>query len=121
MALYYAVKYPELFASIIAFAGTYHHYYHKEYRGVGAAPDKAAELYESMMREERYLEKGNILTVIRQNTEEIRGKLDITMHIGSADVLFCDNEILHTYLDSLSIPHRYVVFNGAGHELAKIL
>ncbi len=121
MAFYYAVKYPELFASVTAYAGTYHHYYHKDSHTVGVAPEKAAELYENMMREERYLEENNILYVIRQNAEKIRGKLHMKIHVGTADVLFCDNEILHLYLEALHIPHEYVVFEGIGHELVGIL
>jgi enterochelin esterase-like enzyme len=120
MALYYAAKYPELFASVTAYAGTYHHYYHKDYSGVGEPAEKAAELYEDMMREERYLEESNILYVIKQNAEKLRGKLGIKIHIGTADILICDNEIMHLYLNALNIPNEYVVFEGIGHEL-KIL
>ena len=74
-----------------------------------------------MMREERYLEENNVLYVIRQNAEKIRVKLKIDIHIGTADILFCDNEILHLYLDSLNIPHEYRKFEGIGHDLDKIL
>ncbi len=88
MALYYAVKYPGMFSSVTAYAGTYHHYYHKDYRGVGESPDKAAGLYERMVKEKRYLEDNNVLHVIRQNAEKIRDKLHIKMHIGKADGLF---------------------------------
>ncbi|SFJ83000.1 Putative esterase [Paenibacillus sp. UNC496MF] len=121
MAFYYAVKYPELFGSVTAYAGTYHHYYHKDYHGVGEEPEKAAELYENMMREERYVEENNVLYVISQNAEKIRAKLHIKIHVGTADVLFCDNEILHLYLNSLNIPHEYIVFEEIGHEMVKIL
>ncbi len=121
MAFYYAVKHPELFGSVTAYAGTYHHLYNKEYRTVGAAPEKAIELYEDMMREEWYLEENNILCLVRQNAEKIRVKLKIDIHIGTADILFCDNEILHLYLDSLNIPHEYRKFEGIGHDLDKIL
>lgn len=121
MALYCAVKHPELFASVTAYAGTYHHYYHKGYSGVLETPDKAAKLYEDMMREERYLEENNVLSVIRQNADRIRGQLHIKVHVGTSDILFNDNEILHLYLDSLNIPHEYIVFEGIGHELEKLL
>ncbi|BCJ94703.1 hypothetical protein acsn021_22720 [Anaerocolumna cellulosilytica] len=121
MALNYAVKYPDLFSSVTAYAGTYHHYYHKDSNTVGADPKKANELYTDMMAEERYFDDGNILCLIRQNAEKIRGSLNINMHIGTADILFCDNEILHLYLDSLHIPHMYNIFEGAGHELNQIL
>ena len=121
MAFYYAVKHPELFGSVTPYAGTYHHLYHKEYRTVGVVPEKAIELYEDMMREEWYLEENNILCLLRQNAEKIRGKLKIDIHIGTADILFCDNEILHLYLDSLNIPHEYKKFEGIDHNLEKIL
>lgn len=120
-AFYYAVQYPELFGSVTAYAGTYHHFYHKDSRTVGVEPGKAAELYENMMREERYLEPGGILHLLRQNADKIRGHLQITLHVGTADVLFCDNEILHLYLDSLHIPHEYRQLEGAAHELDQIL
>jgi RimJ/RimL family protein N-acetyltransferase/enterochelin esterase-like enzyme len=121
MAFYYSVKHPELFSSVTAYAGTYHHYYHKGSLTVGVEPEKATALYEDMMRDERDLEEGNILCWIRQNMNIIRGNLDICIHIGTTDVLFCDNEILHLYLDSLSIPHKYRKFYGVGHELDKIV
>lgn len=76
------------------------------------APEKAIELYEDMIREEWYLEENNILCLVRQNAEKIRDKLKIALHIGTADILFCDNEILHLYLDSLNIPHEYRKFEG---------
>ena len=121
MAFYLAAKHPELFSSVTAYAGTYHHYYHKGSQTVGAEPEKAAELYRDMMREERNLEEGNILCLVMQNADKIRGELDISLHIGTTDVLYCDNEILRLHLDSLSIPHRYRKFYGVGHELDKIV
>ena len=121
MAFYYAVKQPELFGSVTPYAGTYHHLYHKESRTVGAAPEKAIELYEDMMREKWYMEENNILCLVRQNADKIRGKLKIDIHIGTSDILFCDNEILHLYLDSLNIPHEYRKYEEIDHDLEKIL
>lgn len=121
MAFYYAIKHPELFGAVTSYAGTYHHLYHKEYRTVGVAPEKAIELYEDMLRQKWYLEENNILCLVRQNSDRIRNNLKITMHIGTADILFCDNEILHLYLDSLNIPHEYRLYEEIGHDLGKIL
>jgi enterochelin esterase-like enzyme len=121
MAFYYAVKHPGLFGAVTPYAGTYHHLYLKEYRTVGVAPEKVTEVYEEMMREEWYLEENNILCLVRQNAEQIRGKLNIDIHIGTADILFCDNEILHLYMDSLNIPHTYRKFEEIGHDLGKIV
>ncbi|MFM9329920.1 alpha/beta hydrolase [Paenibacillus mesotrionivorans] len=121
MAFYYAVKHPGLFGSVTAYAGTYHHLYFKEYRTVGVTPEKVIGVYEDMLREEWYLEENNILCLVRQNAEQIRGKLNIDIHIGTADILFCDNEILHLYMDSLNIPHEYRKFEEIGHDLGKIV
>ena len=121
MAFYCAVKYPELFSAVTAYAGTYHHYYHKGPQTVGVEPEKAVELYREMIKDERFLEAGNVLCQVRQNADKIRGDLEINIHIGTNDVLYCDNEILRLHLDSLSIPHRYRKFYGVGHELDKIV
>lgn len=120
-AFYQAIKHPELFGSVTAYAGTYHHYLHKGSCTVEQPPGKAAGLYEAMMKEERYLEENNILCVVQQNAGDIRGKIHLKIHIGFNDPLFCENEIVHMYLNSLDIPHAYYVFEGAGHELAAIL
>lgn len=121
MAFYYAVKYPGLFGSVTAYAGTYHHQYHKGYDGVGKTPDAAAALYETIIREKRDLEQNNILCLVRQNAEKILENLHISIHIGTGDILFCDNEIMHLYLNTLNIPHDYKKFTGVGHDLAQIV
>ncbi|MDD4773229.1 MAG: alpha/beta hydrolase-fold protein [Eubacteriales bacterium] len=121
MAFCCAVKYPELFSVVTAYAGTYHHYYNKGSCTVGIDAKEAAAIYSDMMCEKRYLENGNILGLVRENADKIRGNLDIRLHIGTDDVLYCDNEILRLHLESLLIPHRYKKFIGAGHELAKIV
>ena len=121
MAFYYAVKRLELFAAVTPYAGTYHHQYHKDYDGVGKAPELAGELYKKMMDEERYVEENNILRLVRQKADEIREKLHIDIRIGTGDPLFCDNEIMHLYLNALNIPHEYKQIVGAEHDLAKIV
>ncbi len=121
MAFYYAVKCSELFGAVTSYAGTYHHQYHKDYCGVGKSPEMAMDLYEKMMYEERYLDKNNILCLVRQNADIVRKKLNIDIHIGTSDILFCDNEIIHLFLNSLNIPHEYKIFNGVEHDLEKIL
>ncbi|QQO07618.1 alpha/beta hydrolase [Breznakiella homolactica] len=120
MAFYYAVKYPGFFGSVTAYAGTYHLYFHKDYQGVGQPPSKAAELY-NKLNEEQYFKEDGILNLVNTNKEKINGTLRIKMHVGSADVLFCDNEIMHLYLDSLHIPHEYRIIEKADHDLSKIL
>ncbi len=59
--------------------------------------------------------------MVRQKADIIRKNLNIDIHIGTSDILFCDNEIMHLYLNSLNIPHEYKKFIGAEHDLDKIL
>ena len=125
-AFYYAAKHPELFGAVTAYAGTYHHFFYKGSRTVDVPPEHAAELLDEMLQREasgdqlEYL-GDNILGILRENAAAIRGELSIALHVGSADILRCDNEIMHLYLNSLHIPHEYRVFSGAAHELTKIL
>jgi len=120
-AFYYAVKYPELFGSMTAYAGTYHHFYHKGSRTVDVPVEKAAEIYAEMLEKQWDTEKDGILYMVKQNAEALRRMTSITLHVGTADVLLCDNEILHLHLNALDIPHEYKIFDGIGHELAKII
>jgi enterochelin esterase-like enzyme len=121
MAFYFTVKHYGLFGSVTSYAGTFHHLYDKGYRTVGVEPEKITELYEDMLREAWYLEESNILCLVRQHADKIRDTLKIDLHIGTTDILLCDNEIMHRYLDSLNIPHEYRKFEGMDHCLDKIL
>lgn len=121
MAFCYAVRHSGLFSSVSAYAGTYHHYFNKGFETVGAAPEKAVELYREMLDEGRDSEEGNVLCLVKENAGIIRGALEINLHIGTTDILYCDNEILRLHLESLCIPHRYVKYYGVGHELGKIV
>lgn len=118
MAIYCAVKHPSLFGSATAYAGTFHHYYHRGYLGVGEPVSQAAGYYGEMIREGRQFEEGNILNYISINAEALRG-IKLIISVGDRDPLYCDSEILHLHLKDLSIPHEYTVLPGVGHDIAK--
>ena len=115
-----AFRYPDLFSSVVAYAGTYHHYYHPDYSTVGTPVSQAAEIYEKMMAEKKFFE-GSIIHRLIVNADIIRSSVKIALHVGSEDVLYCDNEILHLHLDALHIPHEYKKYPGADHNLSLIL
>lgn len=121
MAFYFAIKHWNLFSAVTAYAGTYHHLYNKAYRTVGVALDKVKEMFSEVMSEKWYLEETNILHLVRQHADIIRENLQITMHIGTDDILFCDNEIMHLFLNEMNIPHNYITFTKASHSLEEIL
>lgn len=115
-AFYYAVKYPELFSSVTAYAGT-HDYELNEDFDIEATPEKAADIYENIfLKDPKYFDNG-VFYLLKQNKEKICGKLKIKIHVGTSDTVFCINEILHRYLDSLCIPHEYKIFEGLGHDI----
>ena len=121
MAFVFAVRHLDLFSAVTAYAGTYHHYYPRDYQTVGVEREKAAGIYEEMIRDGRHLEEDNVLCLIREHAAKIRENLNIGLHVGTNDILLCDNEILHLHLESLHIPHEYKVIDGAAHRLKKIL
>jgi len=118
-AFYLAVKYPELFSSVTAYAGTYHHYFSTGLATVGADPVSAPDFYRTMMQDVPF--DRSILQLVSKNAAQIRGQLEIRLHIGTEDVLYCDNEIMRLHLEVLDIPFRYKTFPGASHRLADIL
>ncbi len=120
MAMYYACKYPALFASVTAYAGTYHHYfYYTDFRTVGAAPECAAAFYDDLISSDVPVSR-DLLLLAEKNREPLK-QMQITLHIGNKDVLYCDNEIFRLHLKKLDIPHVYKVFDGAEHKLVQIL
>jgi len=119
-AFYYAVKYPELFGSVTSYAGTFHHFLHADFP-VGESPVKIPGLYECIMGDVSYFEENSILYMLKQNAKKICSNVRIKIYIGTADILFAENEIMHLYLDSLDIPHEYLVFEKVEHSLNQIL
>lgn len=125
MAFAFAVKYHEMFSAVTAYAGTYHHFYHPDYSTVGEPAEKAADIYRAMISEEKF-DRGlhadyNIVALVMRNADAIRRDLDIALHVGTADILYCDNEIMRLHLENLGIPHIYRRFAGAAHCLKDIL
>ena len=123
MAMVYAIKHPELFSAVTAYAGTYHHYfYYTDFRTVGAPIEKAADFHHDLLAADESLAfDKNILTLVEKQADALRSNMRISLHIGTKDVLYCDNEIFRMQLEKLGIPHEYVTFEGAEHRLADIL
>ena len=115
-----AFRYPDLFSSVVAYAGTYHHYFHGDYSTVGTPVSEAAGIYARMMSEKKFFE-GNIVSLLNERADRIRDYVKISLHVGTEDVLYCDNEILHLHMNSLGIPHEYKTCEGADHNLGLIL
>lgn len=120
MAFCYAVKYPELFSKVTAYAGTYHHYFDQGFLTVDVPIERAGELRQVILNAENHSEN-NILDLLNQNADRIRNVLQIELRVGTEDILHCDNEIVHMHLEELGIAHEYKKISGAAHELDKIV
>lgn len=125
MAFAFAVKYCHMFSAVTAYAGTYHHFYHPDYSTVGEPAEKAESIYRAMMAEQKFdaalYARYSIIELVMKNAEALRNGLKISLHIGTSDILYCDNEIMRLHLENMGIPHEYVRYEGATHRLAEIL
>lgn len=120
-ALYCAAKHPDMFSTVTAYAGTYHHFYDKQFQTVSVDPKNAGDIYASMINALKQIDEGNVLSLLSQNADSIRDKMNINLHIGTKDILYCDSEILRIHLDSLNIAHHYKIFENVDHELERII
>ena len=120
-AMFYGIRHSELFSSITAYAGTYHHYfYYTDFRTVGAPIEKAADFYQDLLSANAPPNK-NILLLTSRQADLLRDGMQISMHIGTKDVLYCENEVFRIHLENLGIPFAYHTFRDAEHDLPSIL
>lgn len=117
MAVWFSLKHPGVFSDVIAYAGTFHHYYHKDYMTAFVPVERAEELYRGMLQIECESER-NLLTLFDKAAKDV---FRLTMRIGTEDPLYCDAEVLHRHLMSLDFPHTYKIIDGVGHSLGEII
>ena len=117
MAVWYAVKHPGVFTDVIAYAGTFHHYYHKDYMTAFQPVERAEELYNGMLQENWESDRNLLAWFDRTPADALR----LSIRIGTEDPLYCDADVLHRHLQSLDFPHEYRIIDKAGHTLADIV
>lgn len=117
MAVWYALRHPGVFTDVIAYAGTFHHYYHKDFMTPFEPVERAEELYNGM--KQAVWESDRNLLAWFDRTPKSAFRLEI--RIGTDDPLYCDAEVLHRHLLSLDFPHIYKIIDGVGHTLADIV
>jgi len=105
-----AFKYPDLFSSVVAFAGGYRR---PEEMDVPPHPS-----YAEMFNNDKEIFRANHPeTWARTNVVRIRSKLAIQIYVGNQDPGLAGNRHLHALLDELEIPHGYQEFEGIAHNL----
>jgi endo-1,4-beta-xylanase len=111
-AMRLGLKYPDLFTSIVAFAGGYRFL---------DEMDTAHKSFQEMFNNDvENFRKNHPETWARHNLERIRGKVKIQMYVGDQDPGLKGNRRMHSVLQEMGIPVGYEEFEGIAHNLGKL-
>jgi len=106
------LKYPDMFSSIVAFAGGYR---------FPDEMDTAHVSFQEMFNSNTAtFVENHPTTWARRNLDRIRGRVTIQMYVGDQDPGLKGNRRMHAALDELGIPHGYQEFPGIAHNLGKL-
>jgi endo-1,4-beta-xylanase len=114
-ALKLALKYPELFSSVVAFAGGYR----------SAEDTQADDISREILRRvfggdpQRFM-ANHPATVGRANAQAIRGRVAIKLLVGLDDYLLENNRAMHATLTELNLAHEYWEIAGIKHDLPRL-
>jgi esterase/lipase superfamily enzyme len=107
-----ALKYPELFGSVLAVAGTYGRIRLDGYYYLGVQPEQqkwVANLAQWYSADE------DVFALAGKNYGRL-AHLRIRLLIGTQDVSFPDSEKLHVHLRDLGVAHEYEILLGVNHN-----
>src|SRR5262249_43904716 len=108
-AMRLGLKYPDLFSSIVAFAGGY--------RWVDDMPEAHLSFAEMYNSDPKVFREAMPETAAKRNLDRIRGKMTIQMYCGTTDGSVRYNRRMHKVLDGLEITHGYREIEGVPHNL----
>lgn len=109
-----ALKYPDLFGSVVAYAGSYR------------PLPKDGILYPGIVPESRrwieqlsqwYSAADDVFELSKANRFRLDG-MRIRLVVGTRDVSLPDSEALHTHLRNIGVAHEYEVLLGVAHATA---
>lgn len=110
-ALKLAFKYPEMFSSVVAYAGSY-----KRLPLDGYFPGIAAEQQAWIAKlSQWYSPDDDVFELAKKNGGRL-GHLRIRFVVGTKDISMGDAEALHIWLKELGLPHEYEILLGVGHD-----
>lgn len=114
-AMKLACKYPNLFGSVVAFAGGY-----RSAEGIQADEVSRRILEKVFGNDTGRFMANHPATIARANAEAIRDRIGIKMLVGLDDYLLENNRALHATLTELTIPHEYSEIPGVKHDLPRL-
>ncbi|HEU0119767.1 MAG TPA: alpha/beta hydrolase-fold protein [Bryobacteraceae bacterium] len=107
-----ALKYPEMFGSVLAIAGTYGRIRLDGYFFLGVQSDQ--QKWVSKLAQ-WYSADDDVFELAKKNYNRL-GHLAIRLLIGTQDVSFPDSEKLHVHLRDLGVAHEYEILLGVSHN-----
>lgn len=107
-----ALKYPEMFGSVLAIAGTYGRIRLDGYFFLGVQPEQQKWVGQLA---QWYSADDDVFKLAEKNYNRL-GHLRIRLLIGTQDVSFPDSEKLHAHLRDLGVPHEYEILLGVSHN-----
>lgn len=114
-ALKLALKYPELFSSVVAFAGGY-----RSAEDI-QANDVSREILQRVFGgdTQRFM-ANHPATIARSNAQAVRGRVAIKLLVGLDDPLLDNNRAMHAALTELNLAHEYWEIPGIKHDLPRL-
>jgi endo-1,4-beta-xylanase len=103
------LKYPDLFSSIVAFAGGF-----RRPEDIGTGGPSYVEMFNG---DPELFRAQHAETLARHNADKIRGRVAISMYVGNKDPGLANNRRMHAVLEEMRIPHDYRELDGIAHNL----
>ena len=114
-AMKLGLKYPELFSSVLAFAGGY-----RSAEGI-QADDVSREILKRVFGgDTQQFMDNHPATIAKSNATAARNRLAIKMLVGLDDYLLENNRSLHETLTGLDLAHEYWEIPGIKHDLPRL-
>ncbi|HEX8916794.1 MAG TPA: alpha/beta hydrolase-fold protein [Humisphaera sp.] len=116
-AMKFGLMYPEMFSSVVAFAGSY-----RNAEELSGDKDKAYIFANAFGSDAERFAAQHPTALLARNLGAVSGKVAIKFFIGTADkpVLLAGNRRLHAQMDELKVPHEYHEIAGIDHNLPKL-
>ncbi len=108
-AIKLAFKYPEIFSTAVAYAGSFH--------DLESVSGKRPEVFEAMFgNNKEYFQKNSPYILAEKNREKIKSNLKIKMINGSEDFTLQNNYNFNKLLDELGIIYEFKLINSLRHQ-----
>ncbi len=114
-ALKLALKYPEFFSSVVAFAGGY-----RSADGIQVDEVSREILKRVFAGEPERFMANHPATIAKANAAAIRNQVAIKMLVGLDDHLVENNRSMHARLTELNLVHEYWEIPGIKHDLPRL-